>query len=496
MPLRLLIRADASPSIGTGHVMRCLALAHAIKASGGSVCFVASEMPDFLREKIIHDGYAYQSLKKSAYGPDDAQETLAYAKAYEALWIALDGYAFDDMYRKALQGKGIPLLALHDFPAEYGVADVILNQNIGAERSAGAQPLSAQLLAGPRFALLREEFSKHKAKKASGSNADNILVTLGGADPSNVTRKIIEALAEMHLRHVTVVIGGAHPEKAVLEKAAKSAGFTCVSNATNMPQLMEEADIALAAGGTTTYELACMGVPMILLVLAENQRDVAQQWERSGGAVNLGWHADITPEAIRQAVQSLRADPDKRSIMSKQCQSFVDGYGALRVCQKLSEDPLWLRDAMTDDCMQIFGWANDPEARSASFSSASIIEDDHRKWFTKKLTSPNDRLSIAMDTDDLPVGLVRFALEGNRATISINLDKACRGKGYGTALIKQGCNRLFRTSDAKEVDAFIKPDNLASIKAFQKAGFQERGLSEIHGQSALHMTIARATMPV
>ena len=496
MPLRLLIRADASPTIGTGHIMRCLALAHAVKINGGSVCFFAAEMPDFLKEKIIHDGCEYQSLTTTAYGPDDAQETLTHAYTFGAQWIILDGYAFDRTYRKALQGKGIPLLALQDSPAEYGDAEIILNQNIGAEASAGSQPSTTQLLAGPRFALLREEFAKQRTNKVFGKSAENILVTLGGADPSNMTGKIIEALAAMHMQRVTVVIGGAHPERVALENAAKRAGFTCISNATNMPQLIMEADIALAAGGTTTYELACMGVPMILVVLAENQRSVANEWENAGAAINLGWHADVTPEVIQQAVQSLREHPEKRLMMSQKSQSLVDGYGALRVCQKLSGDPLWLRNAVAGDCMLVFGWANDPETRAVSFSGTSIAEDDHRNWFTKKLASPDDQLYIAVDTDDHPVGLVRFAVEGNRAVISINLDKAHRGKGYGTALIKQGCNHLFTTSDAVEVDAFIKPENTASIKAFQKAGFEQHGISEIHGQSALHMTIARATMPV
>jgi RimJ/RimL family protein N-acetyltransferase len=183
-------------------------------------------------------------------------------------------------------------------------------------------------------------------------------------------------------------------------------------------------------------------------------------------------------------------------MMSKKSQSLVDGYGALRVCRALSGDPLWLREAMSDDCMLVFAWANDPETRAVSFSSAPISKGDHMQWFTQKLVSPNDRLYIAMDADDRAVGLVRFTLEGKHAAISINLDKNYRGKGYGTVLIQQGCHRVFGTSKVEEVDAFIKPDNAASVKAFQKAGFQEQGQSEIRGQSALHMTIARATMPV
>jgi RimJ/RimL family protein N-acetyltransferase len=257
---------------------------------------------------------------------------------------------------------------------------------------------------------------------------------------------------------------------------------------------MRWADIAISGSGTTTYELACMGVPMLLMVLAENQRDVALQWESTGTAINLGWHTDITPGKIREAVQVLDQDAEKRSLMSKQGQSHVDGYGALRVCRELSGDPLWLREAVSDDCMLIFTWANEPEARAASFSSEAIAEKEHVQWFTKKLSLHHDRLYIGMDSNDLPVGLVRFAIEEKRATISVNLDKASRGKGYGTVMITQGCHRLFATSACENIDAFIKPENSASAKAFGKAGFVACPQEKIQDQYALRMSLSRSTM--
>lgn len=489
MTHHMLIRTDASAVIGTGHAMRCLSLARAVRQDGGKTTFLCAEMPPFLREEMEKHGCSLLMLSDDAYGMQDAKETLSAAEKLGAAWIVLDGYSFDASYRKALHGKGPRVLAIQDFASAYGAADLILNQNIGAEDG----PEGADMLLGPQFALLRPEFAERKKKEAK-KNADHILVTLGGADPLNATGKIIEALAEDPPEHVTVVVGGAHPNRTELQRAAQTAGFVCVTNAGNMHQLMAEADLAIASGGTTTYELACMGVPMLLTVLAENQREVASEWERAGAAMNLGWHNDLTPGIIQNAVRALRKDRAKRAAMSERGQSLVDGYGALRVNRALTGDPLWLRDATMEDCLQVLAWANDPETRAVSFMSTPIAKEDHVRWFTQKIASAEDRLFIAMDQSDRAAGLVRFSFEGKRAVISINLAPEFRGKGLGTALIVQGCRRLFATSDTEEIDAFIKPENAASEKAFSKAGFHMREQTKIQGQSALQMTLSRATM--
>lgn len=489
MPYRLLFRTDASQAIGTGHVMRCLALARAAEEDGAEVHFLVAELPEFLRAALEERGITHSFISSAPYGMDDAEELLAAAKDMNAAWIILDGYSFDRSYRKALLSKGPRVLVLQDFGSDYDTADVILNQNIGAQGS----KTDTHLLLGPRFALLRPEFAERKEKLIS-KKACNILVTLGGADPSNVTGEIMDALKDVPSSKVTIVIGGAHPARQALQAKAKAAGFDCIVNASNMHHVMANADIAIASGGTTTYELACMGIPMLLTVLAENQRNVAREWERAGAAINLGWHEDLSKETILKAVRNLQEDCARRKIMAESGQKLVDGYGALRVHRELRGDPLWLRSATVKDCMQIFTWANDEETRAASFSSTPISEEEHVRWYKEKISSPQDRLFMAIDDQEHAVGLVRFTFEKKHATISVNLGPQFRGKGFGTALITQGCRQIFATTDIETIDAFIKPENVSSKKSFAKAMFREAGDVKIRGESALHMVLPRSTI--
>ena len=492
----LLIRADASPLIGTGHVMRCLALAEPWLKAGAAVTFVSAELPMELAKRVQGSGVKLHSLSAKPGSEADANEFAQFAARRKADWLVVDGYHFDADYQRALKRAGQRVLFFDDFGhAKFYSADFVLNQNLGASENLyrNREP-ETQLLLGTRFVQLRGEFSRwHDWQRTVPPRAHKILATLGGSDAENVTLKVIEAVGQfpdMDLE-TTVVIGGSNPHAEGLKSLIThyASRMRLNQNAEDMPELMAHADLAIAAGGTTAWELAFMGLPALMMVMAENQRSNAEQLQSDGIAQNLGWHKELSPEKIAAEMVRLAGDFRARSAMSKRGRQLVDGRGSFRVWLHLNERRLRLRRATPEDARRIWEWANEPAVRAVSFSPENILRDEHDAWLAAKLADPNCVFWIADDAAGIPAGMIRFDLRDGTAVVSVSLDKSERGKNLGALLIWSACRKLFRESAAAEVNACIKPDNQASIRAFQKAGFEQTSRIMVKGQPALRFRL-------
>lgn len=475
-PPRLLIRADAGEKIGSGHVMRCLALALAWRNSGGAVALVGEALPSALAARFVEEKIAVNILTDEPGSTADAKRTAALARGSNADWLVLDGYKFRADYQRAVAQAGTRVLVNDDFGCLGDYAcDLILDQNLGARESSYARRETAtQLLLGSRFVLLRSEFLRCRpALRETSVQARRILVTLGGADAENVTLKVLEALTGLDAE-IVAVIGPANVHGAALEACARqSAGrIRLRHNATDMPELMTWADLAVSAAGTTAWELSFMGLPHLLIVLAENQRESARMLDAAGAARNLGWHRDLQAEAIRAEVLRLLGNRELRAAMSARAAQVVDGQGASRVVTEMKSRLFTVRRAQNADCRQVFEWANEPATRAASFSSEPIPWENHAAWFARKLHDLNCAFYFALDAQQRPVAQVRFDTEDREATISVSVDARARGGGTGSAVILAACREFFKTSHAETVSAFIKPENQPSLRAFARAGFE------------------------
>lgn len=488
----LLIRADASTAIGTGHVMRCLALAQAWQRQGGSVLFVMAEVPAPLQARLQSEGMAVQSLSVVPGSDQDAIATAALAQEAGSRWVVVDGYQFGATYQQQLKQTGVSVLFLDDYGhAALYTADLVLNQNLTAH-PAWYEPRSThtRLLLGTQYVLLRQEFWPWRHwQRSLAPVARKILVTLGGSDPDNVTLKVIYALKLLNIPDldVVVVVGGSNPHWEMLQATVQDCSFPIrlARNVQNMPDLLAAADLAIAAGGTTTWELAFLGLPSLLLMLAENQRAIAEKLDQSGIAINLGWHDQTAVATIAAAIHQLLPDLETRRKMSQLGQQQVDGWGSLRIVSILSGQSIILRAVESADARQLWVWANDPETRQASFSTDSIPWEAHCNWLSRKLQDPHCHFWIALNLDGQPIGQVRFDQTGEQeAVISVSLDRQYQGMGYGRQIIEQAVDQLFRQTSLTTVRALIKLDNQASIRAFEKAGFAQVGQEVVQGQVA------------
>ena len=474
-PSPLLIRADASREIGTGHVMRCLALAQAWQEKGGQV-HVRGRMSDGLRARLGGEEVELVDVDEEGGTPADAQATASYAEEVGASWIVVDGYHFGGAYQRNLREAGHRILFIDDYgPADRYEADLVLNQNIDAEEGLYADRAEhTDLLLGPTFALLRKEFWPwREPRREIRAEADHILVTLGGADPENVTTEAVEALGSLEASSVraTAVIGGSNPHEDAIRAAAKSARvpIDVRQNVDDMAELMADSDIAVSAGGSTCWELAFMGIPNVIMVLAENQKGIARALDGAGTAVNLGWYENVGAWEIESAVGSLLRNERKRRRMSNRAQALVDGWGTERAVSAMTHEPS-IRPVQKQDCELLWYWANDPKVRENAYDSDPIPWEDHKEWFEKKLESASSKIYVAEVGAD-PIGQIRFDAKESLAVVDVSVAESKRGRGYGTRLIERGTRRFLKESDVERVDAYVKSDNNASRKAFEKAGY-------------------------
>jgi len=492
----LFIRADADSQMGTGHVMRCLAIAQAWLDQGGSTVFLMRQPGQGIRARVELEHARILEISADVGSADDAEETSRLVRENHGDWLVVDGYQFGAEYQDRLNASGLKLLFLDDCGhANRYSADLVLNQNLHANESLYRNRTpETELLLGARYALLRREFlSWRNWKREIPSRASKVLVTLGGSDPDNATERVIEGvkLARQDME-VTILVGVSNPHHAHLKKAtAGLAGISLVENARNMAELMAASDIAIAGAGSTCWELCFLGLPSLLIDLAENQRPVSQELDRLGVAVDLGNSADVSPRKIADELVSLIGSPERRATMCERGRALIDGNGAARVCREMESHSLRLRNATEADCRLLWEWANDPEIRAGAFSPDPIPWESHVRWFGERLADPSSVLYIAMNADGVTVGQVRYQLRENRAVLSVNLDRRFRGKGYARQVVHLANQRLFKASDVKFIDAFVKTENLASLKTFTAAGFERQAMTEVSGEKAVHFVLAR-----
>jgi UDP-2,4-diacetamido-2,4,6-trideoxy-beta-L-altropyranose hydrolase len=338
----LLIRADASSRTGTGHVMRCIALAQAWRATGGTVTLAMALDASALYPRLAAENINIHLLHSEPGSTADAAQTAKLARTLGARWVVTDGYHFGSAFQHAIVEAGLRLLLIDDYghAAEY-TADLVLNQNsYAAAFSYPQRSASTRLLLGTRYALLRNEFAVWRGwQRGTPDVARRILVTFGGSDPDNMTLRAIQALQQVHGTSfdVRVVVGAANQYRTILEEAINCSPLMIqvLTTVTDMPGLMAWADLAVSAMGSTSWELAFMGLPIVGTILAKNQQYIAESLAAAGIAINAGWHTDLAAEHLAHIIASLSVDSPARHQMSERGRALVDGRGAWRVVEAM-----------------------------------------------------------------------------------------------------------------------------------------------------------------
>ena len=339
----VLFRADATQRLGTGHVMRSMALAQACQDAGHKAVFCSQldslELADRIRaQSMMHISFSCQSGTA-----DDAGETIRYAAEVGAGWVVVDGYSFSSEYERTLKDAGLSVLAIDDKgERDKYYADVVVNPNLHASSSMyeGKHETNTRLLLGSRYVLLRVEFSKWLDwQREISEEPCNVLVTLGGADPDNMTCKVLKALSrigESSLRF-SVVVGASKRYYSDIANLNDELGLkaSVLRNVGDMPALMAGADIAISAGGTTVWELAYMSLPTLVGKIAPVEELLVAGLVRKNLFVDLGWFSEVSEDEIMERVQLLFKNKAERQRMAELGRNMVDGQGCERLLKTM-----------------------------------------------------------------------------------------------------------------------------------------------------------------
>lgn len=330
----LLIRADASPAIGIGHVMRCLALAQAWQDAGGTASLAAKELPDGLSPRVTAEGISLSWIHGIPGSREDAAETVAMAHRLIADWVVIDGDRFGSDFLGTVHAAGFKVLLLDDFgDRESFPVDLIVNPNLNDDgepyRKKGA---TARLLTGLSYVLLRREFRQGAEKREIRQLGNRVLVSLGGSDPENLTPKIGDALTHCSDLAVTVIVGPGYDKANELLKLNAS-NLRVVLNPPNITEFMKDSDQAIIAAGGTLWELLTVGCAVLSYSRNIVQARVVQALSHRGVVVDMGETRHFDPAQLAVSVKKLADSNMARERMTSLGRSLVDGLGAMRVVE-------------------------------------------------------------------------------------------------------------------------------------------------------------------
>lgn len=359
--MNVFFRVDSSIKIGTGHVMRCLTLADELKKTGAEVSFITRELPGSLNDFVEMKGFKLYRLpdksKRRVNGQStshsswlsvgwnlDANQTIEVIEENSSSQVDLlviDHYAIDYKWENKLKNHVKKILVIDDLADRTHECDFLLDQNYDLyERYNHLVPKSCELLLGPKYALLRNEFRNARKKyRDFNRKTSNVLVFFGGTDPTNETEKVIKALEDDLIVgniHAHVVVGQSNPNKINIKRLCEqldNTAFYCQVD--HMAELMLKSDLAISAAGSTTWERCCMGLPAITMAVAKNQIDIATHMSQMGIDLYLGESRNVGSFVIQKTFKEAIMNSEKIYKASVKAMELVDGEGVFRIMSKI-----------------------------------------------------------------------------------------------------------------------------------------------------------------
>jgi len=342
--MRVVFRVDASLQMGSGHVMRCLTLANELQQQGHNITFICRELIGNLNTLVEQTGHEVITLPVNtdfksdniyldwlgATQKQDAEQTIEVISKNTDLLI-VDNYALDEIWHQQLRPFTKKIMVIDDLANRGFDCNILLNQNLGIKKEEYKDKVSdeCQLLLGCEYALLRPEFAQLRSqaleKRKNTKEIKNILISLGGSDKENLTHEILKDINND--LDIKVVLGSSSPHNEMIKQYAQNENITIIIDANNMAELMLDADLAIGAGGSTSWERCCLGLPTLVFVTSDNEQKIASNLE--------GLNAVKIVKNFEQDFQTLINDFILWQKMSSQAKSVCDGVGANRIIKNI-----------------------------------------------------------------------------------------------------------------------------------------------------------------
>ena len=362
--MRVLIRTDASVEIGSGHLMRCLTLADQLRSEGSAVAFGCRDLPGGLFDLLQARGYRCARLLSAVPGSnaqqDDADATIEAAEKLfpDGLdWLVVDHYELDATWEHLLRPHVRKLMVIDDLANRPHDCDLLLDQNYYRDldrRYHGLVPEQCITLLGPAYVLLRPEFAAaRKRLRLRDGSVKRILVFFGGSDPANQTQKAVEALQLLGRPDigVDVVVGAANPNRNVIQALCDqlpNVVFHC--QVSNMAELMLNVDLGIGAGGATTWERCCLGLPTITMVFADNQLQTTLDLANFGAVLFLDWANKVSAAQLALSIESLMTNVMLLDNLSRKSSLLMKDWVGTEAITAAMDRVLTIDSGVNDDC--------------------------------------------------------------------------------------------------------------------------------------------------
>ena len=462
--------------------MRCLTLARQLASSRWAVGIACTAETLTVAPSLASQIETLEAMNVTSL------DAAALAKRWPAGCdvLVVDHYSLDSRFESSCRGWAASIVAIDDLADRPHDCDLLVDATPAriAGEYASLTPANALVVTGTEYALLRPEFVAAReaalARRAATEKVQRILVSLGLTDLHGFSEDVVRALLRMNSTFlIDVVIGVTAPSKEALERLATQEPRLCVHVApTSMASLIAAADLAIGAGGTTSWERCCLGLPTVLIILAENQRLTGRRLQEAGAAVLApGTSGQDISDVVGQLVN------DRRSLqnMAAAAALLVDGRGSERVGLAISglvagprdsAKGVNIRPATLGDSRRVWTWRNDSESRENSRSRDLIAWTDHASWFARRLADSRNLMLIGVVRNE-PVGVVRFDHSANdELEVSINLAPDKRGTGLGTKLLATACAAVTEERPRTSLIAYVKKENLRSRRLFEACQFK------------------------
>lgn len=488
--MKVVFRVDASKYIGSGHVMRCLVLGDELKRKGYCVLFACTPLKGDMRSLIRERGFEVISLPQpitstTAVNDADYQAWLQKSIAEDAYdfissvksadLVITDHYAIDEVWQKIVKNViNCKLFAIDDLARRHH-ADLILDQTLG-RKPEDYLDSDTHVLSGSQFALLPPSFFKQRQAallRKFPVDLPSVLVSMGGIDAPNTTLSILKALCDKVSANFTVLLSQRAPHfQEVKQWCASRTNVEHKEFVSDMASLMLSHDIAIGAPGTTSWERACLGLPNIIIPIAENQRMICEQLAIHGASLSL--EINQIPQCLYNTYQKT---VEQWASFKSANLILCDGLGTRRVALEIEyllndgNDGVFLSRASLDDIELIYTWQCHPETRKYALSPHVPTWEEHKAWMMKKLQSTCDYYYMIIDRiNSNKVGAVRLdRMNQGDYLVSIFIDP----QRYGKGIARKALAALDNIHSDVTLHATVLKNNLASQNLFQKAGYQK-----------------------
>ncbi|MBT4880683.1 MAG: UDP-2,4-diacetamido-2,4,6-trideoxy-beta-L-altropyranose hydrolase [Alphaproteobacteria bacterium] len=454
---RAIFRCDASEQLGAGHVMRCIVLAEALKEKGWECFFVSNKEAHTLISKL---------KEFKAVDPVELYDSPIFHNL-----LIVDHYELDKSYEQHFRKHADKILVIDDLANREHDCDILIDQTYGRDATDynGFVPEKCKILTGSKYSLIKRQISELRPKsflsRKNRNSIKKILISMGGTDPQNYTLKALKMVKESGFRgSIDVVLGFSSKYEEIISDFTKSMSNSVeIYVNADMPKLLNQADLAIGASGSSIWERCCLGLPSVLVQTAANQKKI---YDTLCETFYPGKTKDI-----EFLFNKCLNDPTFFQKLSNTVAPLIDGFGVNRVVETIlsEESQVELVPVKSTDMEKIFQWQVEPELRKHFNNPSRPSLEEHKEWFTKKLSNSIDQYWLIQSKKD-SYGALTLSYDENDDdfVLSWYLTTSAQGKGIGTQALKIACNLVYPF----RIKAVVNDENETSRKSLLKAGFE------------------------